>query len=388
MKSATDTALEVSVVEDARGFAALEGEWEDLYRGAPLATPFQSWAWLYSWWEFYGGGYGLRLVVVREAGGLLVGLLPLMLERRRGFGRLLFVGAGMTDYLDVLVREGWEAQVAEAAVPALARIGSWQVADLHMMRPEAAAWDVFGRWGGYKTRIWQEGCPVVEVKPWVELLASLSTNHRSTIRRTLRKAEADGVHSDLAGPEDAELAAGRLVAVSREQWRGNPLTGPEHWTGRFEDHLKTVARRLAASGLGAISEFRRDGEVILSTLLVFGRDFVGTYVIGAGRAASKRYQWSSLYIWDAINVARSRNSGYLDLLQGMEPYKLRWSSRTVPTHRFVLGRSLAHWGPYAGYQILRSKAKWYARSEHAPSWAAGVADRYRVLRNKVRRFAG
>ncbi len=388
MKSATDAALAVSVVDDADGFAALEGEWEALYRDAPLATPFQSWGWLYSWWEYYGDGYGLRLVVVRESGGLLVGLLPLMVERERGFGRLLFVGAGMTDYLDVLVREGWETEVAEAAVRALAQMDSWHVADLHMMRPEAAGWDVFGRWGGYKARIWQEGCPVVEVKPWEELLASLSTNHRSTIRRTLRRAEADGVRSDLARPEDAERAAGRLVTASREQWRGNPLTGPEHWTGRFENHLKTVARRLTASGLGAISEFRRDGEVIISTLLVFGRNFVGTYVIGAGRAASKRYQWSSLYIWDAINVARSRNIGYLDLLQGMEPYKLRWSSDTVPNHRLVLGRSLVYWGPYAGYQALRSKAKWYARSGQAPPWAAGVADRYRVLRNKVRRFVG
>jgi len=359
--------LEVTVVEEARGFAALQEEWEGLYRNAPLATPFQSWGWLYSWWEYYGGGYGLRLVAVRERGGLLVGLLPLMVERRWGLGRLLFVGTGLTDYLDFLVREGWEAEVSEAAVRALTRIDSWQVADLHMLRPEAAAWDALERWGGYKIRIWQESCPVVEVKPWEELLASLSTNHRSTIRRTLRRAEADGVESELVGPEDAERAAGRLVAVSREQWQGNPLTGPEHWTRRFEEHLKTVARRLTASGVGAICEFRRDGEVIISTLLVFGRDFVGTYVIGAGRAASKRYQWSSLYIWDALNVARSRNNGYLDLLQGMEPYKLRWSSGTVPTHRFILGRSFASWSPYSGYQILRSKAKWYARSEHAPS---------------------
>jgi hypothetical protein len=34
----------VEVVEDSRGFAALEGEWDDLHRHSPLATPFQSWA--------------------------------------------------------------------------------------------------------------------------------------------------------------------------------------------------------------------------------------------------------------------------------------------------------------------------------------------------------
>src|SRR5918997_5263344 len=81
----------VEVVKDSRGFAALEEEWEDLLRQCPHATPFQSWAWLYSWWEHYGEGYELRLITVRHE-GLLVGIIPLMLERRWGFGKLLFIG--------------------------------------------------------------------------------------------------------------------------------------------------------------------------------------------------------------------------------------------------------------------------------------------------------
>src|SRR5215213_986142 len=96
---------EVAVLEDDREFATLEEEWTDLYDSSPLATPFQSWAWLYSWWEFYGEGYELRLVTIRDD-GLLVGIAPLMLERRRVLSRLLFIGTGITDYLDILVRQG------------------------------------------------------------------------------------------------------------------------------------------------------------------------------------------------------------------------------------------------------------------------------------------
>src|SRR3712207_9430408 len=76
---------EIVVLEDSEAFAALEGEWEELYRHCPSATPFQSWAWLYSWWEHYGEGrYELRLVTLRSEEGLLVGLIPPMLERRGG----------------------------------------------------------------------------------------------------------------------------------------------------------------------------------------------------------------------------------------------------------------------------------------------------------------
>jgi CelD/BcsL family acetyltransferase involved in cellulose biosynthesis len=62
----------VGVVEDSRGFAELEEEWEDLYRRCPRATPFQSWTWLYSWWECYE----LRLITVRNSRGLLIGIFP------------------------------------------------------------------------------------------------------------------------------------------------------------------------------------------------------------------------------------------------------------------------------------------------------------------------
>jgi CelD/BcsL family acetyltransferase involved in cellulose biosynthesis len=131
--------LGVSVLEDTREFAALEEEWEELYRDCAAATPFQSWAWLYSWWQHYAEGHELRIVAVRS-GELLVGILPFMIQRRFGFKRLLFIGTGATDYLDLLAREGWEREVAEAGVGALRRLGPWQVADLQELSPEAVTW--------------------------------------------------------------------------------------------------------------------------------------------------------------------------------------------------------------------------------------------------------
>jgi CelD/BcsL family acetyltransferase involved in cellulose biosynthesis len=137
----------VAVLDQLQDFATLEEEWEDLYRNAAFATPFQSWAWLYSWWEFYVEGYDLRLVTIR-CDGLLVGLMPLMLQRRRGFGRLLFIGTGLQDHQDILVREGWERQVFAAGVRVLRKIDGWHVADLQQLRPEAVAWSIFESWDG------------------------------------------------------------------------------------------------------------------------------------------------------------------------------------------------------------------------------------------------
>ncbi len=381
MSTRRNELLRTEVLTNAGEFAALEEEWEDLYRNSGRATPFQSWAWLYSWWEFYGEGYELRLITVRDDEGLLIGLAPLMLERRLGFRKLLFVGNGPTDYLDVLAREGWETQVLEALARALRQMGSWQVADLQQLRPEAAAWGICRHWDGPQLRAWQDSFPVIDVRPWDELLQSLSSNLRSTVRRSLRRFEADGGRCELAGVYDAEVAARRLVTICREQWQERWLEiGPEHWTSRFESLIVAAARRMTARELGGISEFWRDGEVIISDFWVSGRDFIGTFMLGASREGLQRYQWSSLYIWDALNIARSKNCGYLDLLRGEEQYKLRWSSRISSSHRLILGRDVAFWAPYAGYHALRSEAKRYVRSESAPRWIGGAITEFRALR--------
>ena len=380
MEAHQSKLLRTGVIRSAKEFAALEDEWEDLYHGSPRATPFQSWAWLYSWWEFYGEGYELRLITVRDVRNLLVGVAPLMLEHKLGFGRLLFVGTGPTDYLDVLVRGGWEERVPEVLVRTLGELDSWQVADLQQLRPNAAAWGLCRCYNGPQLRAWQDSFPMVDVRPWDELLQSLSSNLRSTVRRSLRRAEADGVRCKLAGVDDAERAATRLVTISREQWEERWMeTGPEHWSGRFESHIVAVARRMIARDLGGISEFWRDGEVIISDFWVSGRDCIGTYMLGASREALQRYQWSALYIWDGLNIARSKNCGYLNLLRGGETYKLRWSSRISSSHRLILGRNKAFWAPYAGYHALRSIIKRYVKSDDVPHWIGSATAEFRTL---------
>ena len=353
MNSFSTAPLDVAILESTADFAALENDWDELYQSAPLATPFQSWAWLYSWWEHYADSGHLRLVTLRD-GGLLVGIIPLVLQSKFGIGRLLFLGTGITDYLDIIVRERWERRIAESCKQALERIGSWQVADLQELRPEATAWRLFEDWDGAKARLPQTGCPMVEVKSWDELLARLSKNHRSTVRRTLRRAEEDGLSWRMAGANEAERATRRWVALHRETWQERGIE-PEHLTPRFESCMVAAITRMTAGGLGGISVFGSGEEVVASHLLVLGRDFVGEHLFGANGEALKRYQINALFVRDMVQVALARDLSRVSFLRGPEPYKLRWSTGIAPNHRVVLGRSLAPVSLYLGYRDLRSK---------------------------------
>jgi hypothetical protein len=257
-------------------------------------------------------------------------------------------------------------------------MGSWHVAELHELRPAAAAWDVFDGWAGPKTRIHLDGfdCPVIEAKPWDELLASLSRNLRSTVRRNVRRADEEGVRCEMVGAADAERAARNLMRLHREGWQGRDISA-ENLTRRFQAHLEAAARRMTPRDSGAISEYRSGEEVVVSVFWVFGRDFVGFYMLGASQEMLKRYQVSSLFIRDGLEIARERNVACLDLLRGEEPYKLRWTSKMVSNHRVILGRNLVFWGPYVGYRLLRSKARWYVEEESTPQWIKSALNRFR-----------
>jgi hypothetical protein len=310
-----------------------------------------------------------------------------MLERRWGYGRLLFVGTGPTDHLDMVVRKGWDDRVSEAGILALKQMDGWHVADLQELRSEATARALFKSWSGRKASVWQSECAVIDsTKPWDQLLMSRSKRLRNNARRALRQAEANAVRCELVGAEEAGEAAHRLVTLSREQWRGNPLTGPEHWTPRFMAHLQATACRMTARKWGGISEWQQDGKVIISEFLVFGPGYVGGYMLGVTREALRRYQVSSLTAYTEVSIARQWDAPYVSQGRKQETYKLRWSFALVPNYRFILGRHSLFWSIYAGYHVLRSVAKRYMYSPNSPRWVKSVPTRYRVLRHAASRF--
>src|SRR5918998_286237 len=391
--------LDAALLRDTEGFVSLREEWDELYRSCPSATPFSSWEWLYSWWEHYGEGtYKLRLITLRDANsGLLVGLLPLMARR----GRLLLLGDSAkalfwyvtTPYKDVLIREGWEEAVAEAGAHALMEMGGWHVADLQELMPHSAAWALFGAWQGPKVTLPITDYLLMDAKPWEELLASLSRRLRKTARRTLRGAEQDGLRREPAAPEDAERAASTLVGLHRELWRGRRID-PEDLTPRYEAFMRAAARRMSERRIGRISEFRReeDGEVLVSQFLLFDKGFVGAYVVGASEEATRRYQFTTLYTWDAIDVANRRSSAYVSMMFHASWDKLRWADEVVKSHRAFFARSRASsfllWVPYAGCHVLRdryhailSDAQVYVHSERSPRWLKKATQGYYALQS-------
>src|SRR5712671_1363998 len=111
-------ALAVAVIRDGESFGALRAEWTDVLRHSAANNPFLSWEWLHAWWTHLRGSRTLELVTVRDEDDRLIGIAPLCASRGRlpWLRRLEFLGTGWagSDYLDLIVRDGYEFQFADA----------------------------------------------------------------------------------------------------------------------------------------------------------------------------------------------------------------------------------------------------------------------------------
>ncbi|MFD8898915.1 GNAT family N-acetyltransferase [Streptomyces ardesiacus] len=327
----------VELVTDEAVFAALAPEWDRLYGRCAAATPFQSHAWLHSWWRSYGPPGRLRVVLARD-GRELVAAAPLMLVRRP-VPALVPLGGAISDYGDVLLDDGRGPDAATALAAGLAAAARTALVDLREVRPGAAAERVYACWRGPRRRLADSLCLELPALPLDELVARLpSAKARQRVRAQLRRLDALGVKSRPVLPDEADTAVRRLLELHRLQWRGRQVTG-EHLRPRFREHLVRAAGPMVRSGDAVVTEFRMDDEVVAVDMTLLSRGLAGGYLYGAHPLLRERKADVAVMLLDACaGYARAPGRSTLSLLRGDEPYKHRWRPDPVPNQRLLLAR--------------------------------------------------
>ncbi|MBW1602192.1 GNAT family N-acetyltransferase [Streptomyces sp. JJ66] len=328
-------ALTVSVCCDPQTFAELGPRWDALHRRSPSVTPFQSHAWLHSWWLSYGRPGRLRLVLVHR-GTDLVAAAPLRLAYRP-VPVLLPLGGPISDFFDVLLDPS--CQDAPAALQrGLRQAAAGAVIDLREVRPGANAERLFRHWPGPRSRLCDSVCLELPGAPLDTLLERLPGRQARRFRAKLRKLDALGVTERVVPADEVPGAVATLLRLHGLQWRGRGVT-PEHLRPRFAEHLTRAARQMARNGDAVLTEYHLDGEVVATDVTLLSADLAGGYLYGAhpGLRERKVDITTMLLRHDAQQVTASGRR-VLSLLRGTEPYKLHWRPVTVTNQRFLLAR--------------------------------------------------
>ncbi|MFD8535899.1 GNAT family N-acetyltransferase [Streptomyces rubrogriseus] len=327
----------VELVTDEGAFAELAPQWRRLYARCAAATPFQSHAWLLSWWRSYGAAGRLRLVLARE-GGELVGAAPLTLVRRP-VPALVPLGGAISDYGDVLLDDERGPDAVAALAAGLAAVARTALVDLREVRPGAAAERLYAHWHGPRHRLADSLCLELPALPMDELVARLpSAKARQRVRAQLRRLDALGVKGRPVLPDETEAALRRLLDLHRLQWRGRKVTG-EHLRTRFREHLVRAVGPMVRSGDAVVTEFRMADEVVAVDVTLLAHRLAGGYLYGAHPRLRERKADVAVMLLDTCaGYARAPGRGALSLLRGNEPYKHHWRPEPVPNQRLLLAR--------------------------------------------------
>lgn len=324
-----------TVLRTPEALVALAPEWAELHAASDRATPFQSPAFLLSCWKLFAPGE-LAAIAVRE-GRDLIGLAPVYVETSERGRRLVPVGLGPADHLDLLVRPDRSGPALDLIAAVMADIcDRWEFDDL---LPRAALRDLPVPHGfDDETRAWRP-CPVLHLRPeGSEPLSAVPARRRRKWRMARHRAERAGGASIRPVPaEEIGPAIDRLVAwiAERRTADGEPSSYADP---RLVDLLIAAARALARSdGLAAYA--LSIGDMPAGVFLGF-RDRRAFYAYACGfDARFADLAPGTLLIGHAVMEATRAGAAEFCFLRGRERYKTSWGAEDVFSLRRVVRRT-------------------------------------------------
>lgn len=385
--SATTTRdLQTLIVRDQAALDALGPEWDELHRASPAATPFQTHAWVSAWASAYLPEDRLRVAVVRS-GGRLVAAAPLHLDRRGPWPVLAPLGGELSDMTDVLLAGTPTGPAAEdvvrALTSALLELPDWVAVDLPEVPPGAAAHAWSAGWPGRTTLVEASRCLELPAVPLPQVLTRMPSGTAGKVRRKLRKADALGLVVTEVQAAEVAAAVPTMVALHEEQWRGRG-GNPEHLTERFSRLLTSALPGMVQRGTARLVEYRLDGEVMVSQILLVGHDVLAYWLAGISPRLRTMVDVAAVLTRHDVELAAASGASRYSMLRGMEEYKTHWRPDAVQQHRLVLARP----GPLGdrGYgAAVRGRARAVVLAKERAPGLRAVRDRVVALRRPAAR---
>ncbi|MBV9755998.1 MAG: GNAT family N-acetyltransferase [Alphaproteobacteria bacterium] len=329
--------LGLAATDDA--LRALAAEWEALFRRVPDALAFQSPAWLLPWWDAFGTGRP-RVATLRADAGQLIGLLPLYVLDEPPQRKLLLLGAGTTDYLDLLLDQSAPPdapnRLLAAALSAAERDGL-TACDLTCLPPGSPLRDTAPTAGWREAARWGEGCAVLALPAGASGLEQVVPKGKRRDLRLARHraARAGGWTVETAAPDTLPALLEQMIRLHQERWR-------DSGTGIFADPRVGAFHRAAAPGLLA------HGLLRLDVLRIGGRIAAAYYVLldRAGRMLfylsgydrkHARESPGTILLAAMIEQALQEDRRELHFLRGGEDYKYAWGAvdQMIASRRLV-----------------------------------------------------
>jgi CelD/BcsL family acetyltransferase involved in cellulose biosynthesis len=359
-KAARPTEWRVESVSRYDELLALEGPWNALVDRARIDYPFLRHEWIRTWWDCFGAGKKLHVLLIRSRDEL-VGIAPFMLTQGRMYGvpvrRLEFIFNVHTPRMDVIIGRAPREVYRTLWKYLNENQHLWDVVALYQVPEGSPTLDELARAAE------RDGCPTgrwrsddspyltLEGRTMESYLAELATKHKSNMRnRTKRLAKLGTVEVEtIEGLRDLPEALETGFQIEAAAWKGATRTAI-----RCDDSLERfytrVARVAAMKGWLRLDFLTVKGRrIAFGYSLVYGRKL---YLLKAGYDPEfSPYSPFNLLCERTIASCFEEGLTEFDFLGAEADWKMKWTT-TKRAHNWLFLFSprartrLVHWAKF------------------------------------------
>jgi CelD/BcsL family acetyltransferase involved in cellulose biosynthesis len=328
----------VETVTDYADFLRLETPWNETVERAGVTHPFLRHEWLRTWWECFGAGRRLHILLVKSHEHILA-IAPLLRENARMYGvpirRLRLLHNDHTPRADVIVAERPEDSYRAIWKTLLEERERWdvlQLGQLPLESPTREAVPRLAKLDGCASGVWRcDDSPYLELKPnWDQYLASLSPKFRQNLRNRLSRVKR------LGEPRLEVLADGSAIRGACDEAVRLEASGWKHAAGTAIGANPAVRRfyglfaeRAAAHGWLRLLFLTVNGQSIATAYALCYQRRLLLVKTGYDPNYAKCSPFKVLTYF-ALREAIEAGLAEFDFLGDAEPWKLEWTRTTRP----------------------------------------------------------
>lgn len=351
--------LRVETISDYRSFVNLEGDWNRLVEEAGIDHPFLKHEWVRAWWDSFGKGKTLHILVVR-AGEETVAIAPLMASRARMYGlkvrRLEFINNVHTPRFDFIIARRQEEAYRAIWTSLLRQKRQWDLLELCQVPTASQSLKELPRIaveGGSLIGIWpSERSPYVPlVGTWDGYFKGLKGHHRSNMRNRLKRLEQLGqVEMEVVtSGEQLEDALEEGLRIEAAAWKGQAGSAISS-SAELRHFYKELAGIAAGRGWLRLYFLNVNGQrIAFAYTLCSGNKL---YVLKIGYDPNfAAYSPCNVLTYMALRNAFELGLAEYDILGVDDKWKLDWTKEVRPhCWMFVftdgLRARLLHWAKF------------------------------------------
>jgi CelD/BcsL family acetyltransferase involved in cellulose biosynthesis len=343
VRAAPRLAVALSVADD---LALVESDWR-AFEAEADCTVFQSFDWQNTWFRHIGAPAGVTPAIVtgRDAGGRIVFILPLAVERLGLMRRLTFLASDLCDYNAPLLSRNPAARLTADGFAGLWReIGILLRGDRRFRHHAVVLEKMPETIGGQPNpmlalpvSLTPSGAYLAHLpEDWDSFYAARRTSSSRKRDRWKRKRLGDHGAVAMVTPEDPAVIAATLRTLFEQKGRAFARMGVRNIFARpgYPEFYLGLAANPAMRAVVHVSRLEVGGTPVATN---FGLVLGGRYyhiLVSYDEGELSRFGPGAVHLQEIIKYAIGRGCGEFDFTIGDEAYKREWCDTELALHDF------------------------------------------------------